>query len=261
MADGNYYAVNTTQPPYQPSGTAPSPRGDQRLADSAGNGSDAAIPLPPQTLRTVGDTLSAKNVGWRWYAGGYYQAQADRAAIYNGTVPNFQPHHQPFNYFSRFDPATTAGAAERAAHFRDYADLVNDIGAGTLPPVAFYKPQGNLNQHPGYADVASGDAHVADLVAKLQAGPQWKNMLVIVTYDENGGLWDHAPPPRADAWGPGTRVPAIILSPFAKKGYVDSVPYDTTSVIRFLTRRFGLDPLPGARRDMGDLSNALDLIP
>ncbi|MGZ5080664.1 MAG: acid phosphatase [Usitatibacter sp.] len=259
LADGNYYAINTVQPPYQPSAVAPAPGADPRLADPSGHGSDAAVPLPAQSLRTIGDALTERNVGWRWYAGGWTQALADRTAIYNGTVPNFQAHHQPFNYFRRFDPTTAAGAAERAAHLKDYADLSDDIKNGSLPPVAFYKPQGSLNQQPGDSDVISGDEHVADVITRLQAGPQWKGMLVVVTYDENGGFWDHVAPPPGDRWGPGTRVPAIIISPFAKKAYVDSVPYDTTSIIKLLTRRFGLEPLAGARKESGDLSNALDM--
>ena len=84
-------------------------------------------------------------------------------------------------------------------------------------------------------------------------------MAIIVTYDENGGFWDHAAPPKADRWGPGSRVPAIIISPYAKKGYVDSTPNDTTSIIKFITRRFALDQLPGARKFVSDLSNAFDL--
>jgi phospholipase C len=86
-------------------------------------------------------------------------------------------------------------------------------------------------------------------------------MLVIVTYDENGGFWDHVPPPTGpgsgDRWGPGTRIPALIISPFAKKGFVDKTSYDTTSIIKFVTRRFDLEPLPGVRANAGDLTNAL----
>ena len=250
----DYYAVNTTQPPYQPSGAAPAVGGDARLADQS------ALPLPAQDsskVKTVGDTLTAKGVNWAWYAGAWNQALSDRSTIYNNTTPNFQPHHQPFNYFTRFDPTSTTGPAERTAHLKDYTDLSNDIANGKLPSVVFYKPQGNLNQHPGYTDVQSGDAHIADVIAKLQASPQWGNMLIVVTYDENGGFWDHVAPPKADRWGPGSRVPAIIISPLAKKGFVDSTSYDTTSIIKFLTKRFGLDPLPGVRSGAGDLTNAL----
>jgi len=261
------YAINTTQPPFQPSGTAPATGGDLHLASPAATGGAAA--LPAQTAKTIGDTLTAKGVNWVWYAGAWKTALTDgtqdptapRTVIYNGAsgAANFQPHHQPFNYFSRFDPTTTAGQTERAAHLKDYTDLQADIAGGTLPPVVFYKPQGSLNQHPGYTDVMSGDAHIADVIAKLQASPQWKNMAIIVTYDENGGFWDHAAPPKADRWGPGSRIPAIIISPYAKKGYVDSTPNDTTSIIKFITRRFELEKLPGVRKVVSDLSNAFDL--
>jgi acid phosphatase len=197
-----------------------------------------------------------------------------RKVIYAPTTPagspDFQPHHQPFNYYSRFDPE--AHADQRAEHLKDYDGLIADIGAGRLPPVVFYKPQGNLNQHPGYASVADGDAHIADLVAKLQAGPQWKDMVIVITYDEYGGAWDHVAPPKGDLLGPGARIPAIVISPFARMGTVDHTQYDTASILRLFTRRFDLAILPGiAARDraleehaeapMGDLTNALDLTP
>ena len=82
-------------------------------------------------------------------------------------------------------------------------------------------------------------------------------MLIIVTYDENGGFWDHVAPPKADRWGPGNRIPAIIISPYAKRGFVDSTPYDTTSILKLLTKRFKLAPLPGVRASAGDLTGAL----
>jgi acid phosphatase len=245
LADGKYYAINTMQPAYQPSATPPPPGGDPRLADPNGS-------LAPQTGTTIGDTLSAKGVNWKWYAGGWNQALADR-----NNLGEYEPHHQPFPYFKRFDPTTASGAADRSAHLKDYTDLVADIQSGSLPPVAFYKPVRSLTQHPGEADITSGDAHVADLVAQLQASAQWKDMLIVITYDEFGGFWDHVAPPKADQWGPGPRIPALIVSPYARKGYIDRTPYDTTSIIKLISRRFGLDALPGVRKDAGDLSNAL----
>jgi phospholipase C len=170
-------------------------------------------------------------------------------------APYFVTHHQPFNYFARFAP----GTKDRDEHLKDSSDLVAAIDAGTLPAVAFYKPTGVLNQHPGYADVVSGDIHLADLLERIRKSPQWSSTVVIVTYDENGGFWDHVAPPAGDRWGPGTRIPAIVVSPFAKKGYVDHTQYDTTSIIKFITLRFGLEPLPGVRASAGDLTNALDL--
>ena len=89
----------------------------------------------------------------------------------------------------------------------------------------------------------------------------WNDMLVIVTYDENGGFWDHVPPPPgpagATAGDPARASRRIIISPFAKRGYVDHTTYDTTSILKLITRRFGLEPLPGVRANAGDLTNAL----
>lgn len=264
LGDGTFHTVNTMQPPYQPSYNPPTPD------DTAGQYATPLEPttLPPQTLATIGDLLTGKGVGWTWYAGGWNAALADRTKVYDAGSGNFQAHHQPFNYYAAFDPKTHA--ADRAAHLKDYADLVADAAAGKLAPVVFYKPVGKDNEHPGYASLAEGDAHLADTIARLQASPQWAHMLVVVTYDENGGQWDEVAPPKGDLVGPGTRVPAVIISPFARRGAVDHTPYDTGSIARFITHRWSLPVLPGLKlRDssleangqpaMGDLTAALDL--
>ena len=148
--------------------------------------------------------------------------------------------------------------------------FITDALAGKLPPVTFYKPQGNLNMHAGYSDVAAGDSHIASVCDALQQSPLWDNTVVIITFDENGGWWDHVSPPVADRWGPGSRVPAVVVSPLAKRGFVDHTVYDTGSILRFITRRFGLETLPGLierERTMhaasgfvpGDLTNTLAL--
>lgn len=256
------FVVNTSQPPYQPSGIPPAANGIDELADPAGS-KTWNLPVPPQTATTIGDTLSAKGVAWAWYAGGWNQALEDgrkppgekRTMIYTNKpgTPSFQPHHQPFNYFARFAP----GKPDRAAHLKDGEDLLRDIDAGTLPPVAFYKPVGHLTEHPSYTDVMSGDVHIGNLLDRLRQSPQWAHMLIVVTYDENGGFWDHVAPPKGDAFGPGTRIPTVVISPFARRGAIDHTAYDTTSILKLITRRFGLQPLAGVRENAGDLSAAL----
>lgn len=281
FGDSTFHAVDTMQPAYQPSNSPPvSVKGDAKYYADPRN----PTTLPPQTEPTIGDLLTGRNVDWKWYGGlwnlalrdGIQDAKVKRSVIYkagpNGVADSanmdFETHHQPFNYYARFDPV--AHADERAAHLRDYDDLLADIQAGTLPAVAFYKPEGRYNQHEGYTNLTEGDTHIADLVSKLQQSPQWKGMVIVITYDEFGGVWDHVAPPRGDLLGPGTRIPAIIISPFAKKGTVDHTQYDTGSILRLITRRFGLDTLRGlAARDralvasggkaMGDLTNALKL--
>jgi len=129
--------------------------------------------------------------------------------------------------------------------------------------VAFYKPVGHLTEHPAFTDVVSGDLHMDDLLNRLRKSPQWEAMLVVVTYDENGGFWDHVPPPSGPGWGdrfgPGMRIATVIVSPFAKRGVIDHTSYDTTSILKLITRRFDLQPLTGVRERVGDLTAALDL--
>ncbi|BAQ83086.1 MULTISPECIES: acid phosphatase [Pseudomonas] len=261
------YAVNTMAPPYWPTWIRDPERPDYAKPD---------LPsvLVPQTHEHIGDKLSKKNVDWAWY-GGAWQATLEQFKDSGGIpkIPNFQYHHQPFNYFVRQGPENPA---ERAKRLRDGGlgdesstnKFFADAEAGKLPAVTFYKPQGNLNLHAGYADVAAGDRHIDRALKVLRESPQWKNMVVIVTVDENGGWWDHVAPPQGDRWGPGTRIPALVVSPFARKGTVDHTVYDTASILRLITRVFQLETLDGIKerdeamiargqKPMGDLTNAL----
>ncbi|WP_434031891.1 acid phosphatase [[Pseudomonas] boreopolis] len=267
----DFWAVNTMLPPFQPCGMNNPARPDYAPADSANV-------LPPQRHRHIGDALDAAGVDWAWYAGGWALAvqgngETGETAEFPGS-PNFQYHHQPFNYFANLAPGTPARARRlRDGGLGDSAPgnrFIADIRDGKLPPVTFYKPQGNLNMHAGYSDVAAGDRHVACVIDALRNGPQWENTVVVITFDENGGWWDHVAPPRADRWGPGSRIPALVVSPLARRGFVDHTVYDTGSILRLINRRFGLEPLPGLverERAMqaasgvtpGDLINALEL--
>lgn len=96
------------------------------------------------------------------------------------------------------------------------------------------------------------------LINAVRSGPNWKDAAIIITYDENGGFWDHVAPPKLDRWGPGTRVPAIIISPDAKRGFIDHTSYDTSSILAFIEKRFGLSALGSRDRAADPLSNAFD---
>ncbi|PZR42582.1 acid phosphatase, partial [Paraburkholderia fungorum] len=260
------YAVNTMAPPYQPSNVRPAEGGNPAFADP----SNPRV-MPPQNYATIGDRLTEKGVDWAWYSGAWQYALEHQDT---GAVPDFQYHHQPFNYFANYAPGTAARRKYlRDAGLGDDAStnrLIADIDAGRLPAVTFYKPQGDLNMHAGYADVASGDRHIANVIEHIQRGPQWANTVVVVTVDENGGWWDPVSPPKGDRWGPGSRVPALVISPLARKGYVDHTVYDTNSILRLISRVHGLAPLDGVvARDrafaqnglapLGDLTGTLDL--
>ena len=208
------YAVNTTQPwywPYSP-GTADAKR------------------QQPLTTPNIGDELSAKGVDWAWYSGGWANANGytDELGYTNGTGPtcsdpnakagstwprcpdvNFQYHHQPFNYWATYAPGTAA----RAAHLRDEAEFIAAANASQtscdLKAVSFIKPVGEENEHPGYTSEVRGSSHLVSLLQAIEGSACAKDTMVIVTYDEFGGQWDHVSPPSAanpigpyDQWGP-----------------------------------------------------------
>ncbi len=204
--------------------------------------------VPPQTLPTIGDRLSEARVSWAWYSGGW------NAALAGNPDRLFQFHHQPFAYFRQFGDGTAA----RTEHLKDEKDFLADVDAGRLPAVAFVKPIGADNEHPGYADIARGQQHAADLVRRLQASPAWKRTVIIMTHDENGGFWDHVTPPVVDRWGPGARVPSIVVSPFSRRGVVDHTVYDTTSILRFIEWRHNLAPLGTRDAAAANILNTLD---
>jgi phospholipase C len=186
------------------------------------------------THDTIGDRLSDANVSWGWYSGGFTQALKGE-----GKKVKYQYHHNPFLYFARYAPGEKG-----RDHLQDEKAFFHAIKKGTLPHVAFFKPSASDNQHPGYASIHAADKKVDHVIKAIQSNAKlWKHSVIIITYDENGGLWDHVAPPKGDRWGPGTRVPTIIVSPYAKKGFVDHRVYDTTSIMRFIEWKYNLEPL------------------
>ena len=265
------YAVNTIQPlnqPYQP-GTALGRR------------------LPALTTPNIGDELSAKQVDWAWYSGGWDNAAGNTHSPWytNGpgptcadphhfsipvlaTYPNcpdqlFMFHHQPLNYFANYAPGTTA----RAQHLRDEAEFAQLAASSTnrqcnLKAVSFVKPIGEQNEHPGYTSENPGSEHLVQLLQAIQGSACKKDTMVVVTYDEFGGQWDHVTPPGQrgasgphDVWGPGTRVPALVIAPRLPGEFVvDRAQHDTTSILATIEQRFGLAPLGTRDAAVNDLS-------
>jgi acid phosphatase len=227
-ADGDW-AINTIQPTTPPfaAGTVPCKQ------------------LPPLTFPTIGDELSAAGVSWAWYSGGWNDAVAGHPD------PLFQYHHQPFNYFANYAPGTPG-----RSHLQDESDFLAAAKADTLPAVSFVKPLGADNEHPGYADVDRGEQHVLGLIEAVKHTRDWKHTAIVITYDENGGFWDHAPPPVVDRWGPGARVPTLVISPLAREHFVDHTLYDTTSILATIEHRWGLPALGSRDAAAADLSNS-----
>jgi phospholipase C len=193
--------------------------------------------IPLQTQPHIGNRLDAAGISWAWYAGGT-------------TLPS-----RPYLLWAD----TTTGTPGWNAHVKsDEDEFVADLKNGTLPRVAFVKPA--ENEHPKeMAGLREADQHAADLVRAVQESAYWNGSVVIVTYDEGHSFWDHVAPPKIDRWGPGRRIPAIIISPFAKKRHIDHTRYDTTSILKLIETRFGLEPLGPRDAASADLTAALQL--
>jgi phospholipase C len=205
--------------------------------------------VPNQTLPTIGDRLSDQHISWAWYSGGFADALAGHPA------PLYQFHHQPFIYFANY----ADGRKAKADHLKDETAFVAAVKSHTLPAVSFIKPIGIDNEHPGYTDVLTGENHTEELIQLIRTSNYWKNTAIIITYDEHGGFWDHVAPPVVDRWGPGSRVPTLVISPFARRGYVDHHYYDTTSILALLEHRYRLRPLSSRDAHADDMSHAFDL--
>jgi phospholipase C len=205
--------------------------------------------LPLQTMPTIGDRLSERNFSWAWYSGGWREADAGIPG------PSFQFHHQPFAYFANY----AHGTQGRKDHLLDELDFIIAIESGNLPSVAFYKPIGEFNLHPGYSNMANSEEHIFKLIDKIEHSPQWKSTIVIVTFDDAGGFYDHVMPPKVDRFGPGERVPTLIISPFAKRGFIDHTIYDTTSILKLIEEVWRLPPLTKRDAQANDMLNALEV--
>lgn len=209
-----------------------------------GDGTHIEKRLPPLEYATIGDRLSEKKISWIWYAGGWN-------SILKGENPgNFQYHHHPFLYFKNYAPNTLG----RKEHLKDEEDLIKAITQDHLPDVSFYKPVGVENIHPGYANISSGIDKIEKIMELLKKSKQWKNTLVIITFDEHGGFWDPKVPPKLDRWGLGSRIPAIFISPLVKKGFVDHTLYETVSILSFIEKKYSLQSLTERDKNANPLS-------
>ncbi len=218
-------------------------------------------PPQQQTNPTIGDRLVAARLSWAWYNEGWNAVKpwALKTAFGPGdgsivvdTPQMYVPHHNPFQYFpSWFDHV-------RAGRMRDSDDFLEDVRADRLPEVSFIKATGSHDEHPADSAPRWGERWVMQLLRALGQSRAWQKSLVVITYDEGGGFWDHVAPPSPDAYGCGTRVPALLIGPWVRRGYVDHRSADTTSVLALIEARFGLAPLTARDAYAYNLLDGLD---
>jgi phospholipase C len=190
-------------------------------------------------------------------------------------------------YFHDFPHSVTLAKLweDVLTHFRFFeSDFARDAAAGALPAYSFIEPRyftdtlrGKIpdDEHPPH-NVAYGEELIAAVYNAVRAGPAWKQTLLVITYDEHGGSYDHVVPPAATPPGGqtpdgfdfgsfGVRVPAVIISPYVRAGSVirpaGKTPFDHTSIIATLSKLFAFPPLTARDAAAPDLLGVLDAQP
>jgi phospholipase C len=211
------------------------------------NGHGCAVP-PTATIEysgqtTIADVLVAGGKTFAFYAEGYQAminallcpAPPSDCPAHIPTGPcDYQPSDNPFQYYTQF--------ADNRTYQKDFDQFSQDIGASKLPNVSFIKPLQYKNEHPGYGTtISAGVTFVKGVVDAIAASSYANNTLVLVTWDEGGGFFDHVKPPpdsTVDQKPYGTRVPVLAIGRFARKNYVSHVNLEHSSIVRFIEYNF-----------------------
>jgi phospholipase C len=218
---GHYYNAVNVNPAFNPDGTP---------------NTSMTSRIPPVTMRSIGDVLSAANIPWKYYGNGYNPGGLAGAGYCN--ICN------PFEYQANYPSL-------RADHMRDVTDLFTDLTNGTLPAVSYVKPDGALDGHPASSKFDLFEAFVANILQLAQSNPeQWAETAIFVTVDEGGGYYDSGFIQPVDFFGTGPRIPMIAVSPFSTGGHVSHVYNEHSSFVKFVERNWMLNTtLTGRSRD------------
>lgn len=231
---------------------------------TSGTDMDELLLSPPpdeQLYDNIGDRLNAANLEWSWYNENWNIVKpwalktafgpGDGSAVLDSEMV-YVAHHNPFQYSPRWFDYVKSG------NIRDATDFLSDARDGKLPSVSFVKASGAHDEHPSRCAPAIGIEWVKTLVEAVAQGPCWSKTAIFVTYDEGGGFWDSKPPVIVDNYGFGTRVPAILVSPWAKNCFVDHNVSSTSSILRLIETRFNLNPLNHRDGSAYNLLSAFD---
>lgn len=200
---------------------------------------------------TIFDRLQENGIEWKFYIQNYEPDLTYRTLhLYPGNRAS-QVIWAPVLYMDRFidDP-------ELNQHIVNLDEYYTDLVDGTLPAVAFMVPSGP-SEHPP-SSLKSGQRFIKTLVQSLMQSQYWESSAFMWSYDDWGGWYDHVPPPQVDEYGYGFRVPALLVSAYAKQGYIDSTQLDYTSGLKFIEENWGLEPLAERDAAANSISSAFD---
>ncbi len=220
------------------------------VAASPGRGRDKPTPEGLGDLPTIFDRLEERGLSWKFYIQ-KYDPQLTYRSLAEGMPRPPQVEWVPLLSIDRFidDP-------ELFSRIADLDEYFEDLRNGQAPAVAYIKIIGASEHPPG--SLQAGQRTTRTLIQALMQSEAWESSAFLLTYDDWGGWYDHVRPPRVDAYGYGFRVPTILVSPYAKRGYVDSTVLDYTSILKFIEENWDLEPLTLRDAQANSLTNAFD---
>jgi phospholipase C len=137
------------------------------------------------------------------------------------------------------------------------AQFLEDAQSGQLPAMSWVIPPWEVGEHPP-SSICAGDNETAQLVNAIMQGSAWNSTVIFITYDDFGGFYDHVPPPQVDQFGLGPRVPLLIISPFAKPGYISHTLYEHSSMLKFVETEYHLRSLTARDGGASDMLDSFD---
>lgn len=219
-APGAYYLLNNYAPGYTPSGlrTMSTP-----------------YAIPPQTLPTIADSLSEHHISWKYYGQGYNNGKPTK---------EFCGICDPFQY------ATSIMTTNLRQNIEDFTQFQADVEHGTLPAVSFIKPDGINDGHPATSSLSKFENFATSITNEVISKPSlFKETAVFITMDEGGGYYDSGYVQPITYFGDGPRIPMMVVSPYAKRGFVDHTYYDHSSVLKFIEKNWSLQSLSSRSTD------------
>jgi phospholipase C len=238
---GHYYLLNNYNPGYF---------GNGNNAYTDTNSANTVFTVPPSSVPSIGDTMNTANVSWKYYGDQWNNYVNDPYQLNWGVAGATSDEYcnicNPFQY----DTSIMSNPAMVSAHIQDTANLYADISSGNLPSVSFVKPSGWVDGHPASSKLDLFEGFSKKIVDAVQANPAlWQNTAIFITFDEGGGYYDSGYVQPLDYFGDGTRIPFIVVSPYANPGYVSHSYTDHVSILKFIERNWGLPVVSARSRD------------
>jgi phospholipase C len=236
---GHYYLLNNYNPGFLGNGV-PLPL------------SASPFTIPPTSVRHIGDVLMEGNVSFAYYGEHWNRYVADSILEEANPTATTNPYDLYCNICNPFQYATDIMSSDklRGEHVKDTDDLYAQIQAGTIPAVSIVKPSGYTDGHPASSKLDLFEGFTEKIVAAVQANPGlWKDTAIFITFDEGGGYYDSGYVQPVDYFGDGTRIPLLVVSPYAHDGKVGHVYYDHVSLDKFIERNWSLPAISGRSRD------------